>query len=342
MELETDNKWRLRNAGGRLLSSPTDSSPDSSVVGSSPPKPAPALYRRNWPLLDDMERPPTPAKSGAARRNSLPPKIKHKKQPSYSLFPAGEDELQLPATTYSPSATTKESRSIESTPRPPVPSLLPPFRPFAFDVARESTATLEIGMRFSSAPAAAAAAARSSTPPTQSKRPSLLTAIDDMLRDTTAATALSSHPVKTSDPFVRGKSSEPVLSSAAFHRRSQSSPNDAIHGTTTHTSSSDKYAWVDLPSGDATESSQAPARSTAEPPPDTRLHNHAKRLSNVPLTRSESLRRQAESNRLELANLERSGSGASRSRLRPAYPNPATPDDSVVGASEGDRSRSYF
>jgi hypothetical protein len=313
MELEPEDKWRSRAYGLGSATSPSDTSPNSSVVGSSVvngSSPKAVLLRKNWPLLDDMERPPTPAKAARVRRKSLLPLAKHKRQTSYSLFP-GEDDLRLPATTYSPLNSNGSSipGDMMTAGRPPMPSLLPPFRPFAMDGSRESTVTLEVGMRFSSAPAAA----RSRTPPTEVKRPSLLTTIDDMLRDTTAAQGFDPSPSAQhessypSSPFT----SEQQNPAPVLHRqghRYQPSAEDSI-----------KYAWAetpDLQNQETTTNSPDAVSPTSGP-----LRTQANRSSTVYLSRSESLRRQAENNRLELASLARSGSGASKSRLRPAYPN---------------------
>ena len=323
IELEGESKFRSRAKYGGALS-PTDSSPDSSVVGSSvagssvagsPPRPSPALYRKNWPLLDDMERPPTPAKS------------QHKKKPSYSIFP-GEEDLRLPATVYS---LDKSGAPIAGS-RPPLPSFLPPFRPFANDdESRGSTATLQIGMRFSSAPAAEAAAARPSTPVSGANRSTLLNAIDDMLRDTRAAQALSQPgqpsqrtPLSRNETSYYSISSSMNASSATPAARSVESDrmNDGQRRVETPNGAGD-YAWLDM--SKVPEQSDASTVSTATTTSNA-SRTRAKRVSGAYLSRSESLRRQAENNRLELANLERSGSGASTTRLRPAYPNPKTPD----------------
>lgn len=342
MELEPEDKYRNLRAGERNLVSPTDSSPDSSVVGSSvvgsPPKP---LLRKNWPLLDDMERPPTPAKPGvSARRASLPgTRSKHKKQPSYSLFP-GEDDLRLPPTVYNPDKSTQVTNNSTAVNAPgrAVPNLIPPVQPFAsLDGSRDSTATLQIGMRFSSAPAAAAAAARPSTPPVATKRPSLLRAIDDMIRDTTSSQALTSNPPSgsplaqqsTSTYYSSASPSEVSGVSSASSRRDLQSGGQWRGDEVTKT---DEYAWLDLPSNESAAPTAASSVPTKTP---------ANRVSGMYLTRSESLRRQAENNRLELANLERSGSGASRTQIRRAYPNPKTPDGSEVG-TRGEEPRRFF
>ena len=341
MELEPEDKWRSRNVGGRLMSSPTDSSPGSSVVGSSvagnsPLKPAPALYRRNWPLLDDMERPPTPAKTVGRRRNSLPPANRHKKQPSYSLFPT-EDDLQLPSTTYSPNSKTPDCS--ESSTRHAVPSLLPPFRPFAIDGYRESTAstaTLEIGMRFSSAPAAAAAVAmRPQTPPSRAKRPSLLTSIDDFLRHTTTAEPFASQTVNSSSRVQDDSDSSRIVPSPSpttskIFSASRSMEPDSPDANLA-VLRADTYSPLQLDS----RGQQRPngSQSVSAPSVDDVPVSLAKRVSSMYLSRSASLRKQAENNRLELANLERSGSGASRTRLRPAYPRSQTAEGSVVSES---------
>jgi hypothetical protein len=271
---EKSSPWANSRQKVGMLSSPATSSPGSNP--SYPAKPGAAVSRPQWPLLDDMEMPKPKS-----------PKIQVA-QPSYSLFPGGDD-IQLPSVVYAPEKKTNIdvptlAGSTTAASALTVPSLLTPPMPFSEDSSRDSTATLQIGMRFSSAPAAAAAA-RPSTPPS---RPSLRSVIDNM----------------TEDPFIFN----PLPLAAKSPQ-----PEEPQHGRQRGIESLNQqcdYGWLDLQ-----DSYKSPTRS--------------ERVPSVYLSRKESQRRLAETNRQDLANLERSGSGASRARLRPAYPNPATPDGST-------------
>jgi hypothetical protein len=292
------------------LSSPIASSPESNIL--SPSKPRAAVFRSNWPLLDDMERPPTPAKPMISQKDATK-KLMHKKQSSYSLFPGGDD-MQLPPSVYSPEkkdiSSLADSSAVAATALT-VPSLLPPLAPFSANISRDSTATLQIGMRFSSAPAAAAAA-RPSSPNKGANRPSLRTVIDNMIKDPFLFKSDSLTPVDRSSLL------QPHNIASYTQERLKSTDHPRLGSVETFDQPND-YDWLDLQ-----EKFKSP----------TSITSTSKRGSLLP-SRKESQRRLAESNRSDLAALERSGSGASRARLRPAYPNPATPDTSPQSARNG-------
>jgi hypothetical protein len=127
--------------------------------------------------------------------------------------------------------------------------------------------------------------------------------IDNMIKDPFAFKPLSASLAKS--PLSHDSSPYMTQAESPKHGRQRSADSlDQPHD----------YAWLDLQ-----ESYKSPTRS--------------ERVTSMYLSRKESQRRLAESNRQDLANLERSGSGASRARLRPAYPNPSTPDGTNTSPS---------
>jgi hypothetical protein len=162
-----------------------------------------------------------------------------------------------------------------------------------------------------------------------------------MIRETNAAQESSSSPLKKSPLSQLRSLNDSSASSSEVGTAGTLRPHDHKHGRQRSVESlagPTDYAWLDLvePLNDLATTTMATTPSTTSP-----ARTQAKRVSSVFLTRSESLRRQAENNRLELANLERSGSGASRTQLRPAYPKSKTPEDNAGGERKAEP-RAFF
>lgn len=146
--------------------------------------PTAEMLSPRWPLPEErLPSPkfPPPPKSATTSPTSPPTKTHKPNKPSYSVFPAEstDDIVRLPATTYSPSSTTRYSPKLESEVESSItihgsPSvtdvseasfhadeLLPPSHPWTDSFHRRtssasSAATVQIGIRLSNAAAALA------------------------------------------------------------------------------------------------------------------------------------------------------------------------------------------
>ncbi|TID19981.1 gb [Venturia nashicola] len=128
-----------------------------------------------WPLKEPKPPPKDqPIKSPMASKAPTTPRktSNHQRQASYSLFP-GSDDLRLPASVYTPGTMSKASVSaLAPTFTNPFagtsPIAKPPSTPWHASHRRgssnESMATVQIGIRFSTAPAALAASGLTSSP----------------------------------------------------------------------------------------------------------------------------------------------------------------------------------
>lgn len=268
-----------------------------------------------WPI---QERPATPPKD--ASTSTLSPKAgsssklpEHKRNhTSYSLFP-GPDDVQLPATVYTPSSQAYSPRTIQPTRightstkglalkltspsvtdiredavrKPPVPWASGHRRGSSAD----SSATVQIGIRFSAAPATLTSNVYQSTMKETPRRPSLRGVIDNInssqSQRTPTAPPTSGILEKPFDP----KWNFPQLSSP---------DSDARQRGLSDASAESDFAWL----------------KTTEQEPSA-------------MYRQNSQRSIAETNRFEIAALERSSSSA---RARPGYKAPQTPERSGNG-----------
>lgn len=233
-----------------------------------------------WPLVEPIPPPKDqPMKSPMAPKSTTNPRKtsnQHQRQASYSLFP-GSDGLRLPATVYTPGTMSKASVSAlaptftnpfagtSPTATEDRAALLPPRMPWKAGHRRgssaDSMATVQIGIRFSTAPAALAASGISSSP-----HPGRLGILESVSSINTAPSPRSRTPF---DP----KSPSPI---------------------TPRNMAASEYAWLDI----------ANSPASIDSPLRTQMVPHA--------------RATAESNRYEIASLERSGSlgkqGSVRSR----------------------------
>ncbi|KAE9988111.1 hypothetical protein EG328_000581 [Venturia inaequalis] len=239
-------------------------------------KVSPRLLKEPIPPPKDQ---PTKSPMASKATTGTPRKISnHQRKPSYSLFP-GPDDLTLPASVYTPGLMSKASVSalaptftnpfLGTSPTTKDDQALPaPRKPWKPSHRRgssdESTATVQIGIRFSTAPSALAASRLSS--PTLPTRLGLLDSVSS---------------VDTS-PSPRTK---------IFFDPTSPRPSDQQDPVS-------EYAWLDIATSPAPMDS--PLRTTPQ-------------MAWYPPRRAT-----AESNRVEIANLERSGSlsrqGSSRSR----------------------------
>jgi hypothetical protein len=270
------------------------------IFPASPPKATTKVSQ--WPLAIEPIPPPKdqPIRSPMASKPTPPRKASnHQRQASYSLFP-GSEELRLPATVYTPGTQSKASVSALA------PTFINPFAgtsPTASDdrtlqlprapwkaghrrgSSAESMATVQIGIRFSTAPAALAASgitASSSAQPAQPARPYVRGVIDSISSEGTF-------------PFPKPKTPTSGRLESPFE------PNIPTATHQNQGNATSEYAWLDI--ANSPSSIDSPRRATP--------------------------RATAESNRSEIANLERSGSiGRSGSiRSRPGYLSPPTPDN---------------
>jgi hypothetical protein len=271
------------------------------IFPASPPKATTKVSQ--WPLTIEPIPPPKdqPMRSPMALKSATTPKkaSSHQRQASYSLFPGSED-LRLPATVYTPGSQSKGSlRALAPTFENPFAetspitsdeqassALQPPRAPWKAGHRRgssaESMATVQIGIRFSTAPAALAASGITASSSAQPARPSLRGVINSISSEGTFPSPKPSSPTsgRLDGPF---------------------DPNVPTTTQQNHVSAISDYAWLDI--ANSPSSIDSPRRTTP--------------------------RATAESNRSEIANLERSGSiGRSGSmRSRPGYLSPPTPDN---------------
>ncbi|QDS76758.1 hypothetical protein FKW77_001654 [Venturia effusa] len=238
-----------------------------------------------WPVAEPIPPPKDqPIKSPIALKSATVPRktSHHQRQASYSLFP-GSDDLRLPASVYTPGTMSKASVSaLAPTFTNPFAgtsptatddrALLPPRMPWKAGHRRgssaDSMATVQIGIRLSTAPAALAASGINSSLPLA--RLGILESVSSV-----------------------GTSPSPRFK-VPFDPKSPLSPRQ-------QTAISD-YAWLDIT--DSPSSLNSSLRTQMAP------------------------RATAESNRNEIAILERSGSiGRQGSiRSRPGFLSPPTPD----------------
>jgi hypothetical protein len=257
----------------------------------------------SWPFTAE----PLPPPKDQPLRSSMAPKVattakkasNHQRQAGYSLFP-GSDDLRLPATVYTPGAQPKSSTNAFApgyvnpfAGTSPVAlddqafgTLQPPRAPWKLGHRRgsstDSMATVQIGIRFSTAPAALAASGIAGNPSTQPAQPSVRGVIDSISSEGTL----------------------PLPRQVAPTSGRLDGPFDTNFSTTTpHGNSSpiSEYAWLDI------ANSPSPIDSPRQTTP----------------------RATAESNRSEIANLERSGSIGRKDsvRSRARYQSPPTPDN---------------
>jgi hypothetical protein len=249
-----------------------------------------------WPLPTEPVPPPKdrPIRSPPKTASTPQKESSHRrKRASYSLFPGSED-LRLPATVYTPSGQSMGSESQTPAPRFVNPfagmsaspesmdggSLQPPPAPWKpghrRDSSAESMATVQIGIRFSTAPGALAASGIRSNSNQPTPPPSLRGVIDSIGSEETLQPSQASGPTSSrlNGPF---------------------DPNIPSKNGQRSTSANSDYAWLDI--------TDSPIKQDSQGRP--------------------SVRATAESNRNEIANLERTGS----IRSRPGYQSPPTPDN---------------
>jgi hypothetical protein len=276
----------------------------------------------SWPLDEPPKTPPKGPRSPStpktiASSTKISPGHKRNQQ-SYSLFP-GADEPRLPATVYTPNlnpftsqqkASINKQGSVANTSKA-LPGLLtgpsvtdireaalqPPVAPWTAGHRRgsstDSSATVQIGIRFSAAPAALAASAYRSTSTLVPHRPSLRAVIDNV------SPPQSQSRFAPPNPPVESRLDSPFDPSWDF-------PQSVPHEETRNSGASaiSDFAWLDT----------TDAESNIIPSPSI---NYMSRQNSQNRPRPT-----AESNRYEIDALQRSGS----SRSRQGYKPPTTPD----------------
>jgi hypothetical protein len=281
----------------------------------------------SWPLPEGPLAPPKDSlKSPVSPKsaNTSKPLPGHKRnQQSYSLFP-GSDDIKLPSTVYTPTTQTyspKPKTPTNTTRRastkaiaskltsPSVTdiseaSLDPPTNPWIPKHRRgsstDSSATVQIGIRFSAAPAALAASAYRGNSTQAPHRPSLKAVIDNISPPTSQyplAPAASEETTARLDSPFDPKWDFPQSNSKDARESDSSTYSD--------------FAWLDT-----TDANTATITST-----DTSLS---------PLTRQNSQTQKPPSvkpNRFEIEAITRSASARSRQGYRP----PTTPDRPANG-----------
>ncbi|KAF2428056.1 hypothetical protein EJ08DRAFT_327698 [Tothia fuscella] len=297
--------------------------------------------KASWPLPE--QGPLTPPKSAAlpkvSERSPISPKTvaitktlpSHKRnQQSYSLFP-GSDDVRLPATIYSPNSQAYSPR----TKLPTIPassadvnpflakltspsvtdireaSLDPPNQPWAPRHRRgssaDSSATVQIGIRFSAAPSALTATALRGSSTQIPKRPSLRAVIDNM---TPMKPQPSVAQIPTSHPIQDATLQSPFNPKWDFP---QSMPVDE---RTSNTSSYSDFAWLDTTDETMDNSDLIMAR------PDSSTAYIVPQVSQAPKTPQ-----MVKPNRFEIEAITRSASARSRQGYKP----PSTPDGPSTG-----------
>lgn len=291
---------------------------------SSKPKHA---KKTSWPLPEGPLAPPKDSvRSPSSPKSSKPskPLPGHKRnQQSYSLFP-GSDDIKLPATVYTPSAqpyspklksptnmassaSTKNltkkltSPSVtdisEATLQPPTNPWMPSHRRGS---STDSSATVQIGIRFSAAPAALAASAYRRNSTQSPRRPSLKAVIDNI------SPASSQHPTAPASSRPRNaRLDSPFDPEWDFP---QSAPKEARDSVS---SSYSDFAWLDTTDGDSKTIASA----------DTTLSSLSRQTSQAQKPPS------VKPNRFEIEAITRSASARSRQAYRP----PTTPDRPANG-----------
>jgi hypothetical protein len=278
--------------------------------------------KASWPLDEPPQTPPKGPRSPITPKvtaSPANPQSGHtRNQHSYSLFP-GADEPRLPATVYTPNLNPFVSPRKASMNRQPnavntskaLPGLLmspsvtdireaalqPPVAPWIAGHRRgssaDSSATVQIGIRFSAAPAALAASAFRSTSTLVPHRPSLRAVID------TVSPSQSQSGVESLSQPVESRLDTPFDPHWDFP---QSVPPKETRQSGASTVSD--FAWLDT----------TDAESNIIPSPGASYISR-QNSQNRP-------RPTAESNRYEIDALQRSGSARSRQGYRP----PTTPD----------------
>lgn len=248
---------------------------DSDLIFPVQPQKATTTKVSLWPLTEPIPPPKDqPMKSPMAPKSATTPSktSHHQRQASYSLFP-GSDDLRLPASVYTPGMGTMSKASVSAlAPTFTNPfagtsptatddqALLPPRTPWKAGHRRGSSAdsmvaTVQIGIRFSTAPAALAASGLGSSPPNQPGRLGILESVSSV-----------------------GAAPSPLSKIPFDDSRSLLSPKQQL--------ASLDYAWLDIANSPASMDSPLRMQMVAYPP----------------------RRATAESNRSEIAFLERSGS----------------------------------
>jgi len=286
-----------------VLSSPTATTPGS-ITGFLQ-KPEVAVSRPQWPLSSGSPQPPVKSPRTLDMKISqspITPSSHRRNQASYSLFP-GADDIKLPSTVYSPESQhpPKSSKNVASkvtessaaltaaTKSLSQEDLLAPKQPrlpwapgHGRNSSADSSATVQIGIRFSAAPAALTASNTLPNPKRGSRR---------VVVDTTDPFANKPLPAPQKSPLSSNRLDAPFEPQRPQHKRQRSDhPSD--------------YSRLDI--------QDSPTQLGQSRPTYMKRQNSQREL--------------AESNRKEMADLERSGS-ASKPKPRPAYPNPAPPSD---------------
>jgi hypothetical protein len=285
-----------------------------------PSKAQQASRTTSWPIDEPPMTPPkgprSPTTPKAANSSKILPSHKRNQQ-SYSLFP-GSDDLRLPATVYTPNAnpfssTRKSSinkqqnnESTATSKKLTSPSvtdireaaLQPPVTPWTGHrrgSSADSSATVQIGIRFSAAPAALAASAFRGNSTLTPHRPSLRAVID------TVSPPQSQSKLATTSQSTQSRLDSPFDPQWNF-AQSTPKPSDTRNSDASDVS---EFAWLDTTDAEQASSPNYISRqnSQSRPPPT------------------------AASNRYEIDALQRNGS----SRSRQGYKPPTTPDGPSTG-----------
>jgi hypothetical protein len=283
--------------------------------------------KTSWPLPEGPLAPPkdsvrSPVSPQSASLSKPLPGHKRNQQ-SYSLFP-GFDDIKLPATVYTPSSQPyspkpKISTAVASSVSKATPtkltspsvtdvseaSLHPPGNPWMSRHRRgsstDSSATVQIGIRFSAAPAALAASAYRGNSTQSTRRPSLKAEMDNITPPTSEYTLKSSSsqpPMATLDSPFDPKWDFPQTSAPKDIRDSLSSTYS-------------DFAWLNTT--DANTATVAVTGTSMNAP--TRQTSQTQKPPSV------------KPNRFEIEAITRSASARSRQGYRP----PTTPDRPANG-----------
>lgn len=294
--------WTVPKAG--VLTSPTASTPGSFAF---PIKPENAATKSQWPFPEAS--PKTPSKSPRILDMKISPAPitpSHRNKPSYSLFP-GAEEIQLPPTIYSPESPPKSSKdtiskviksstalgAIGLTKQSLDTNLLQPRIPWGPGHRRgssaDSSATVQIGIRFSAAP----------PPATTTNQPPISHSV--------AKQIVFDNPNPFADkPLPAPQEILPTLTSAVFDPSPKTRIKQQSQEEPEKSEKSADYAWLEIQDSPTQTDQSQPAY----------------------LKRQNSQRELAESNRKDMADLERSAT-ITKPKPRPAYPTPAaTPSKS--------------
>jgi hypothetical protein len=285
-----------------------------------------ANRKASWPLDEPPQTPPkgprSPTTPKTTASSSKSPTDHKRNQQSYSLFP-GSDDLRLPATVYTPmtnpfssprNASVSKQRSGSNATASPSkltsPSvkdvretaLQPPVAPWTAGHRRgsstDSSATVQIGIRFSTAPAALAASAFRGNSTLASNRPSLRAVIDNI------TPPQSELKLTTTNEPIQSR-----LESPFDHQWDPQSSEPDIEARQSGASKVSDFAWLET-----TEAESPPTFSAS-------ANYSSQQLLQI------RTRPTAESNRYEIEALQRSGSARSRQGYKP----PTTPDGPSTG-----------